>query len=61
MNRIKFVLFIGLLFGVTEKGLTQEHDWKKDNLKGIVVSVKEIEYETETKFGEHIKKRHQKY
>lgn len=56
MNLIKFVLFIGLLLGITEKGLTQEHDWKKDNLKGIVVSVKEIEYETETKFGEHIKK-----
>lgn len=56
MNRIKFVLFIGLLFGVTEKGLTQEHDWKKDNLKGIVVSVKETEYSAETKFGEHIRK-----
>lgn len=56
MNRIKFVLFIGLLFGVTEKGLTQEHDWKKDNLKGIVVSVKETEYSAETKFGEHLRK-----
>lgn len=56
MNLIKFVLFIGLLLGITEKGLTQEHDWKKDNLKGIVVSVKETDYSAETKFGEHLRK-----